>query len=1002
MSSFPDVVSQLKRSAAKYREFPASEWKIAGREGAVCQLNRAGRFEGLVLEPAGELVLETEMTIPPEIEGVKVAGEPLEIQLNSLYPARLECEGAVLFEDDLAVPVAAGPALFRVVEAILEGGSVKLRHTVLLPANQISQWHFLSFTTPGLRAAAEAWDTLAAQLDLAFAFAGTESEKELCDRLAKEMTDALARKAGLNKLAELAVRYLDPVFGKRIRRFPVHLIGHCHIDLNWLWTWPDTAEVIRRDTRSVLDLMKEFPELTFSHSQAAIYDFLEREEPAMFGEVKARIAEGRWEVTAGTWVEQDHNIAGSESHARQLLHGVRYCEEKLGVVPTVYHAPDTFGHPGNLPQVAVSSGAKYYYHHRGVPAGDPPAYWWEGKDGTKLLALTTHGYNGQITAGSISGAVVRAVKNGHAAALLFHGIGDHGGGPSRQNLQALRRFQADPLLPHAFCSTLEAYGKAMEEQDLPVQRGESRTIFEGCYTTHGDAKWYNRRGENLLLSAESLTALAGVDARANLQGAWRKVLFNQFHDIAAGSAINEVYRDYATDFRDVENAARAVIEKAAAQLGGSLKDGEFSVVNPLPEARKDWVALTGADARLEAPGFVAEVSGFGSAIYPEIPEGAGGLRIAEGYGPFDNRLDNMLGDAAGEAPYYLVESKFFRIYLRRDCGVLVGFYDKRVGRELVGFGMRRQSDYLDTARPDLGLGVLQILHEIPHRMSSWQMHEVDGERSLITGAKSHIVEATGDRAVVRVVHQFGQSTITQTIAFYDDLPWVDYETEVDWQEPGDEKNGVANLKIAFCARLEECEAWQETAFGAERRPADGQEVPFLRWSGMGGAGYGIAVLNNGKYGGDTMGTRLRLSLVRSAYDPDAIADRGRHVIRYRFVPHVGGWREADVPAQAAAFNAPLIVSREGGEKDGGWTPRISTKSVRLSCFKHEEAGAGYLLRLHETGGGEGWAEIGNLPPGWKVFETDIVEKTKTPIEQHGSWQSGFRPWQIRTFIVEPQ
>ena len=286
--------------------------------------------------------------------------------------------------------------------------------------------------------------------------------------------------------------------------------------MNWLWTWNDTNNVIYRDFKSVLALMDDYPELTFTHSQPATYENIRQQAPELFARVVEFIRQGRWEPATLTWVEGDTNMASGEAMARQLLESVLYSRQQLGAVPTTFLAPDTFGHAGNLPQLAASAGAARYYHHRCNPGQADlwPAYWWEGQDGTRLLAISTPSYNGDIRARDLAETAMRALKHGQSDSLHFHGIGDHGGGPARQNLDALRRFQQHPLLPAARCSTLARYTQRLLEAGgaLPVQRGESSTIFEGCYTTHGDIKRYNRHGENLLCTADTLAALAGISA----------------------------------------------------------------------------------------------------------------------------------------------------------------------------------------------------------------------------------------------------------------------------------------------------------------------------------------------------------------------------------------------------------------------------------------------------------------------------------------------------------
>jgi alpha-mannosidase len=726
-------------------------------------------------------------------------------------------------------------------------------------------------------------------------------------------------------------------------------------------------------------------------------------------------------------------MASGEAHARQLLEGVTFSREQLGARPGAFLAPDTFGHAGNVPQLAASAGATCYYHHRGNPgqADQWPAYWWEGQDGTRLLAISTYTYNGDILARDLAEAAIKARRHGHAASLHFHGIGDHGGGPARQNLDALRRFQRRALLPAARCSTLAAYTRAIVDSGvaLPLHHGESSTIFEGCYTTHADTKRYNRAGENLLSTADTLLALAGQERDERMREAWRALLFNQFHDILDGSAIHESYRKNADDFAMIAETAGAVTDGALAVLERDVQPGQIAVTNPLGWEREDWVCVpappTGGPVWLidqrgnrtpgqwtaEGLGFVARVPAFATASYEirsDAAETAPELAAEPCFAPTDAREVNLLADVAGEPPYLRVETAYFRAYLRRDSGILVAFLDKRVSRELIGYGMRRGSDYLDTARADLAFNVLQLLDEQPHGMSAWHMDEVQAEHSLLGGAATRVAEAGPVRLVIVTERAARGSSIVQRAIFYRDMARVDFQLDVDWRELGSAQRGVPNLKVAFTARLPECEAWFETPFAAIRRASDGQEVPALRWADVGGDSYGIALLNDSKYGYDALGGRLRLTLLRSAYEPDAISDIGQHSIRYSLLPHPGNWREAQVVRYAAGFNQPLLArhvphDRPPVEGPGRrWRPYLShNSSVQLAGLKPAQDRSGWIVRLYESGGRTAEVELCGLPDGARVWHANLVEDRLSQLEARaGAVRLIFRPWQVRTILVE--
>jgi alpha-mannosidase len=1008
------------------RAWPKMPWsKVSGPGPDTLVLDSNGSFQGLALEPGSDLTLRATLDLPAELAGVPIAGDPLELTIFSIYPIKLSLGGQPILEETVP-PVAAGPALVQVVPELKAGANGELEVTIHVPPNQTTRWVQLRFTTPKLRARFELLDVIWAELMTADTLAVTERERELLVQAAalvpENLNDGEALEEALGRIEER----LAPL-AARADKLTVHVIGHSHIDMNWLWTWPDTVEVIRRDFKNVLALMDDYPELIFTHSQPATYRVIQEREGELFARVLEHIDAGRWEAATMTWVEGDTNMASGEATARQLLEGVRYSQDELGAKPSTFLAPDTFGHAGNLPQLAVSAGAARYYHHRCNPGQADlwPAYWWEGQDGTRLLAMSTPSYNGEIRARDLAEATMRAYRHGHAVSLHFHGIGDHGGGPARHSLEALRRFQRRPLLPKARCSTLEAYSQELLASGvaLPVHYGESATIFEGCYTTHADTKRYNRQGENLLTTADTLAALTN-QSQPQLREAWRSVLFNQFHDILDGSAIHESYDKHAADFAEIKATAEAAIDESLQVLEEGLAPGTIAVTNPLGWEREDWVTLPGragtgavwlmSDHGHRTPGqytadglgFIARVPAFATVGY-HIEEASEplptDLEAAPSFAPTDQRESNLLSSGAADPPYFRIETKTFRLYLRRDSGILVSFSDKRVNRELVGFGMRRGSDYLDAARADLALNVLQLLEEHPHPMSAWHLDEVHSERSLLRGASSEVVESGPARLVIEVKHQLGASSIVQRIVFYRELPRVDFETSIDWRELGGPEEGVPNLKVAFTARLPEAEAWFETPFAAVRRPADGQEVPALRWADVGGGDYGVALLNDGKYGHDALGNRLRLTLVRSAYEPDSISDVGTHEVRYSLLPHPGGWREAGVVRSAAAFNQPLLareVKRASTSSTKPWRPEVLGGSlVLIGCLKMAHDGSGRIVRLYESAGRTAEIALVGLE-GARAWETDIVEERMRELEvKDGRLRLTFRPWQVRTLLL---
>ena len=358
-----------------------------------------------------------------------------------------------------------------------------------------------------------------------------------------------------------------------------------------------------RDFKAMDHLLQVYPEFHFSQSQAAVYQAVETASPPLFETARARVAEGRWDVTASTWVEGDLNMAAGETIARHFLHTRRYIGKALGVEPVICWEPDTFGHPASVPQILRKAGVQFYYFCR---AGKRhPLFWWEGIDGSRVLAVQDlRGYGGVVAPNDVAGSVMDFARPyGIHHGIYVYGVGDHGGGATARDIEAARAIDAAPYLPHATPdATVGFYRQAQAETpDAPVVHGELNTVFEGCYTSHGDIKRLNRDCENALLSAETITTLASLWAGAagkgeDLAEAWRTLCFHQFHDILCGCAIGVTYREARERLEGVLATAADATATALEALAGSMDttpgDGPRMVVfNPLAWERTDVVRV---------------------------------------------------------------------------------------------------------------------------------------------------------------------------------------------------------------------------------------------------------------------------------------------------------------------------------------------------------------------------------------------------------------------------
>jgi len=375
--------------------------------------------------------------------------------------------------------------------------------------------------------------------------------------------------------------------GQAAKSFTVHCAGHGHIDMNWMWSWPETVAVTVDTFVTVLKLMEEFPDFKFSQSQASVYAIMEEYRPDMLAAIAERVREGRWEVTASHWVEGDKNMAGAESLCRQVLYTRRYMERLFGLKPEdvpIDWSPDTFGHPATVPSYLTRSGIRYLYLHRPgtMTLKKPWVFWWQGPDGSRVLVRNDsnalRGYNGEISPLLIRDLERSVSENGLKDHLFVYGVGDHGGGPTRRDIESAIEMDRWPVFPNIRFSTVKKYFETVAPLcgGLPVLDRELNFEFTGCYTSQSLIKKMNRYGENRLIDAEFAASVSWLTnglafPRVPLEAAWKNILFNQFHDILPGSGVMET-RTFSHGLYQKSMAATSQVETRSLRSLASLID----------------------------------------------------------------------------------------------------------------------------------------------------------------------------------------------------------------------------------------------------------------------------------------------------------------------------------------------------------------------------------------------------------------------------------------------
>jgi alpha-mannosidase len=792
---------------------------------------------------------------------------------------------------------------------------------------------------------------------------------------------------------------------KYAKGFKVHLIAHSHIDMNWLWPWEDTLKVIERDFSTMVSLMDRYPDFHFSQSQAATYRAIEEKNPALFGKIREKVRSGNWDITASMWVEADLNMIGEETLVRHVLYSKRYVNEKFGFETRVGWEPDTFGHVWTLPQVFKKAGVDYYYFMR--CGRGYPMFWWEGPEGSRLLAFNSV-YNNVVTPKNIvDTAKLFYEKYGLKISMFVYGVGDHGGGATIEDIKAALKIREKPALPDVvFSSTHRFFDEVSKENPvLPVVRDELNFTFDGCYTTHADIKRYNRLCERRLVDAEKFSALLEVHPGEEFRKAWENTLFNQFHDILDGSAFHEAYSYSDRLAEEALETAKNVLGKSAKkivdQIGFSGEGLAIVVFNTLAWDRRDVARVSIPREMIPRNPVVRDAHG---KQHPVQMDGDELVFIAEvpslGYSTYYLVEGTLQEPSPVDKEQTELENEFFKVEIDRGSGAIRTLYDKKADR-LVIKAFRHEA-----TRPEFS-NLFQVFYEAPHGMSAWIIGPITRVENLLTGAEVELVEKGPVMSRVRTTMKYRDSTITQETILYNKVPRIDFKTMIDWREVSDELTDAPMLKVAFTPILGSATATFGIPFGSISRIADGREFPALRWVDLSDGEYGVSLLNDCKYGFDVQDNTMRMTILRTSYSPDPNPDQGRHELKYSLYPHRGDWRKALTFRRGYELNHPLETVVVTGRAPQGNLPeeasfiRINPGNVVLSCLKKAEDSDGIIVRIYDATGEGSEAEITPGFPVREAVETDLLERNLSRLKlQEGSLKVKLGPWEIKTIRLK--
>ena len=772
------------------------------------------------------------------------------------------------------------------------------------------------------------------------------------------------------------------VFGR------VGIIGHSHMDTAWLWPVSETVRKCARTYANALRLMEQYPTYGFIQSSALHGEWMKEYYPDIFAEMVRRVKEGRWEPNGGVYVECDCNITSGELMARQFLKGQQFTRENYGYTSDSFWLPDTFGYNANIPQIMLQSGVKYFFTTKlawnELNRFPFESFVWKGIDGSEALTHfnATHCWPDAATCAD----VVRGLqqKDGSDLRFLAYGFGDGGGGPTPAMIETSLRASNMEGMPEIAPMTASAFMHELEQarDKLPVYHDELYLeLHRGTLTQLHEVKRKNRKAEYAMRDMEYFNVLSGEPKNPEADGWLKTHLKNQFHDILPGTAIKPVY----DVFHEEMDAVLANYKAETARFAGALteKAAGVTLFNTLSFPRADA-------ALIDAAGWAKD---YPSQRYTDVCGrerlAVGGVTLP-GFGAAYIALADAPVEAASPFAYDggTLKTPFAEIAFDEN-GYIASFIDLPSGRELRKPGGAPLNAFL-------------FGEDVPLTYDNWDVdHDVIENLRPVSGFRSRTLVADGEVEIrLRSVYALENDTvITQDIVCYANSPRVDFHTLIHWDSPH------RLLKAGFDLDVTAPKARSEIQFGAIERPTTANnslelakyEVCNRNYTDVSEPGFGVALLNDCKYGISVLDCNLRLSLHRGGTHPDFTGDRGDHEMTYALLPHDGAFRAETVSLPAYELNVPAFAVN--GRGDVIPLAGISSPNVIAEAVKPAEDGSdAYVLRLYECEGTKTATKI-RLPGVKSAALTNILEDELEALDlENGEVRLGFRPFEIKTLL----
>ena len=772
----------------------------------------------------------------------------------------------------------------------------------------------------------------------------------------------------------------------------VAAVGHAHIDTGWLWPVKETIRKCARTFTTQLDLIDRYPDYVFGASMPQHYQFMKDFYPSIYKRIKAAVKKGQWELQGGMWVEADCNLISGESMVRQLLYGKIFFKKEFDVDVDNLWLPDVFGYSAALPQILKKAEINYFLTQKisWNQFNEFPfqTFNWRGIDGTEILTHfpPENSYNSELDTKFLMPAQKTFKEKDKLNEFMsLFGVGDGGGGPKPENIELGKRLKNLEGAPKVSFDHAKNFFRRLnrKKNELETWVGELYLeLHRGTLTTHGLVKKQNRKLENKLKAVEFLWSNCDLKnyPHGDLDGAWKKLMINQFHDIIPGSSINLVYKNTHKEYEDIHKVCDNLLNKSAAFLFKKDKTS-FTLVNSLsyhfrgvvkiPKNYKGYQIISDDGANLPTQQVNNDV-----VCFIEL-------------GPFSFKTFAKGQKEKNKTVYkpdLILENSYVK-YEFYDDGSLKSAYDKEL-----------KLNFLKSNG-----NILSLYEDRPLNWDAWDIdfYYKDSllETSLVT--KIEKVKVGVVNSSLNISYKIGNSSIKQHITLSNHSKRLDFKTSVDWKE----KHKM--LRVHFPTTITSEQATFDIQYGHVKRNTHKNtswdrakfEVVGHKYADLSNNDYGVALMNDCKYGYSIFDNTIDLNLLRSPNNPDADADIGYHEFIYSFYPHDKDLIRSNVIKESTLLNHPPLIFEGYKNLSTSSALTYEGKGIEITAFKKSEYKNEIIIRTVETLGRN---SEGDIFLNGEITETNLLEqKNISNVKKvKEKYTLKLKPFEIKTFKVK--